>query len=210
MVSGSGVDALKASMQNSLIAPFVFVEEIEAGMESGDSKKKQFGQDLLHLYFWQIFGFDTCFLDLRDARFTSQTDQQIAWRPTGLYHRFAPEFMVAVRQLYRGFYLDNQELVTKSARDLGLITADFTAEQTKSLLDLLQSHFGDGRTRDVLFTLEDFTHSFDKLFSFLKQNKVQIGSDFLFLGVYLVTLYISLSKVGVPLSPRKAIQPYLD
>ena len=44
--------------------------------------------------------------------------------------------------------------------------------------------------------MEDFQASFAKIFQTLVNNKIQLDKNFLYLGIMLVTLYLSLSELG--------------
>jgi len=66
----------------------------------------------------------------------------------------------------------------------------------------LFSHFGKAGEGPVLFELNKFKKSFHELFLHLKRNDLRLTSDFLFLGIYLVTLYLSMSKLGEPLDVK--------
>ena len=46
------------------------------------------------------------------------------------------------------------------------------------------------------FKIEKFEDSFYKIFYFFLKNKVRVGKDFMFLGIYLVTLYTHLEHLG--------------
>jgi hypothetical protein len=105
--------------------------------------------------------------------------------------------------------LGDFSLLERSAEKLGLVGKDFTNMQRTDLFQLLERHFGRGKSANIIFSLNDFIKSFDELFSFLKDNNIRISSDFVFLGAYLVTLYMSLDTVGEPLSPSDAIKQFL-
>jgi len=205
--TGSGVNELKQDIVGKLPKSFTF-EQTECAATNPETS----GQNILRLYFWQIFTQQTHFLDLRPSRFQAQTDDEILWKPNGLLFTYSIDFLVAIRKLYKAFFSEdenNEEAIVSAAKELGLILPSFSRVQTNDLLELLKCHFGEGRTGKVLFSLEKFEESFNDLFLFLKENKVRLSSDFLFLGVYLLTLYINLDKVDIKLSPSDAIKEFM-
>jgi hypothetical protein len=57
------------------------------------------------------------------------------------------------------------------------------------------------------FDLETFKESFFKVADFMLEKKVQISTDFLYLGIALVTLYSSLEKTKASVNVKRI---YLD
>ena len=65
---------------------------------------------------------------------------------------------------------------------------------------LLENHFGQGKNSPVEFKVANFMKSFDCLFLFLKKEKLKLHEDFLFLGNYILTLYMHLESLNCTLN----------
>lgn len=114
--------------------------------------------------------------------------------------------MTALLQLYRGFYTGDPRLIEECLPQLGLINPRHPkqGEQKSELLALLREQFGEGAEAPVQFKLSEFNHSFIKLFDHFIHYKVRLHSDFIFLGLYLITLYEHLEKLEIPLDVKGA------
>ncbi len=164
------------------------------------------GEKILTLYFTQIFSADGLFLDLRSTHFSDERPT-LRWHPKGLWTKFNEEFRQGLLKVYEGFYLENDELYYAGLELIGLLKKEFSEEDRKELADLFRTHFGSGVSHDMKFDLENFKNSIIKMSEFMLNKKVRISKDFLYLGIYLVTLYANLEETKVEL-PVKQI--YLD
>lgn len=153
------------------------------------------GDIVLQLYFAQLAHADRVALDLRRASFFGQT-RPATWKPRVLWHRWDPDFLDAIRQLYAGYYRDDDARFEGAAARLGL------AEAT----DLLQAHFGVGDQRAVRFDLDHFKQSFHDVFVRCLEAGNRLPSDFVVLGVYLGTLYEHLSTPDEAFDVRSAFE----
>jgi predicted unusual protein kinase regulating ubiquinone biosynthesis (AarF/ABC1/UbiB family) len=149
------------------------------------------GEDILRLYFAQFKNDGYIFLDLRGNHFY-QTESRTFWCPSTLVYKFDPQFQAALVRLYQGFYYEDEKLFWQSLADLGL-TENLTQEQSQTLMKLFQAHFGTN-FRNYQFKLSQFQESFAKVFEFFLTYKVQLKTDFLYLGLYLTTLYMNLER----------------
>jgi hypothetical protein len=61
---------------------------------------------------------------------------------------------------------------------------------------LFRTHFAGALDRSMSFKLSEFQASFQKIFAFLMEKKVHLTTDFMLLGIMLVTLYLSLEELG--------------
>ena len=52
--------------------------------------------------------------------------------------------------------------------------------------------------------MNKFQESFYELFKFFMDNEVELSKDFIFLGIYLVTLYLNLEELNVEFDVRDA------
>jgi hypothetical protein len=152
----------------------------------------------LEIYFAQIYSPHGLFLDLRPQNFDpSQTP--LHWHPTGLWSKFEESFRLGMIKVYDGFYLGDEKLYYEGLVEVGLMAPEWSDEDKKRLGDLFKEQFGDANTKEVLFTLSQFNKSMTKTFQFILEKKRQMSVDFLYLGIYLVTLYAALEKTGEPL-----------
>lgn len=167
---------------------------------------KWVGEKLLTLYFTQLFSSEGIFLDLRSLHFDNQYPE-LKWHPTSLWTRFSPDFRLGLLDVYEGFYLENDDLYYEGLEKIGLLQPDFSAEDKKQLGDLFREQFGKALDEDMQFDLEHFKTSIIKMSDFMLKRKVHISKDFLYLGIYLVTLYSTLEETNAKL-PVKQI--YLE
>ena len=157
------------------------------------------GRAVLELYFRQIFDFDSAVLDLRSSAFEFKGDK-VVWKPKPLFYVWDQEFVLAMRQLYRGFYRNDEVeyIAGLEALDLGHAKETFKA------------HFGEGDQSSMKFTLAAFKKSFQSIFESCKKNKTRLHPDFFALGAYLLCLYEHLEALDVPLDVRGAFDAVVD
>jgi hypothetical protein len=151
------------------------------------------GSIILELYFNQFLNSEGLVLDIR-ARYFSSINNQVYWSPNNTWYQFQESFRLGLINLYTGFYTDNDSLYSKGLSELGLSTG-LSAKKEEELKKLFNNHFGSTQT-EVSFSTEAFNSSFSELFSFFIANEVEIKTDFIFLGIYLVTLYQTMEEIG--------------
>lgn len=164
-----------------------------------DEHKKQIGELILALYFHQIFHFKDFFLDLRPVGFFVQKKSKrflINWKPQNLRIKWDEDFQKALRNVYTGFYEDDEELFEEGLVDLNLM----------ELKDLFLKHFGEGDQTQVQFKTKHFLSTFHDIFMTCKENKITLNPFFLHLGVTLATLYETLEYLDVPFDVRQAYE----
>jgi hypothetical protein len=160
------------------------------GWERADSARGQaepdeaFGQDLLTLYFTQLLAFDDAVLDLRAQAFERSGDA-VRWAPRLLHVAWEPEFIAEIRNLYRGFYEDDEALFENALEALGMPGTG----------DLFRAHFGEDQ-HAVEFDLQKFQHTFHLIFERCKTDGLKLHHNFISFGVYLGTLYENLDRSG--------------
>lgn len=164
------------------------------------------GEQILTLYFTQLFSAHGLFIDLRSSNF-SKEDTHLKWHPTGLWTKFNEKFRQGLLDVYEGFYLENDELYLSGLYEIGLLKDTFTSEEKKELGDIFRDQFGKAIDEDQKFELEHFKDSIIRMSNFMLNKKVKISKDFLYLGIYLVTMYSTLEQTNAKL-PVKQI--YLD
>lgn len=159
-------------------------------------------QKCLSLYFAQLFSGHGIFLDLRSHHFRA-CDNKLLWHPTGLWARFEESFHQGLINVYDGFYLENEDLYLKGLLQIGLISQGWNNEDKKKLGNLFKEQFGSALNEEMNFDLEHLKNSITKTTDFLLSKKVKITKDFLYLGVYLVTLYSHLEQCPEKLPVRE-------
>jgi hypothetical protein len=159
---------------------------------------KEAGEAILKVYFSQLYSEDGLFLDLRLSHF-SFTGEQLIWEPSPLWTRFNAQFRQGVIHLYRGFYLQDDRLFEQGLLETGLLKENWSQATQGELKSLFRAHFGNSINGEVIFSIAEFQASFIKIADFLLTNKAKMSQDFLYLGIYLVTLYLSLEQLKGPL-----------
>jgi hypothetical protein len=166
------------------------------------SVNQSLGTEILKLYFGQLKNENGLVLDMRSQHF-SQSGSVLHWKPNSTWYQMKKEFREALIELYKSFYFDNHNNFIKALSDLGL-SKGLNSEQVLELKELFKNHFGSGDQTQVEFDLETFNDSFAELFKFFVAHEVEIKTDFLFLGVYLITLYQNLEQIGGSHNVREA------
>jgi hypothetical protein len=136
------------------------------------------------LYFHQILHGDTTLLDLRQTSFSGQ--HPFVWRPSPWLARWEPGFSAALRQIYAGFYRDDDAEFRAGLRALNLEHCE----------DVFRQHFGGGQG-SVRFEVKHFVSTFHQVFLRCRDAHTRLHPDFLLLGLYLATLYDHLERLDV-------------
>jgi hypothetical protein len=152
------------------------------------------GQQILRSYFAQIFGSSEALLDLRAEKFT-RGDDVLQWRPGALYVRWQPEFLEGVRDLYLGFYLDDDARFGAALRQLNM---ERSGEAMRNLL-------GRDDPRNTRFDVTAFHASFHELFVSYRDSGVALHRNFLPLGIGLMCLYDTLDSLDASLDVLAAV-----
>lgn len=161
----------------------------------GPTGRRAAGDDILRLYFAQWLVDDGLFLDLRSPRFRVDVDGDLYFKPNGLWIQLRTDFRKGMLALYRSFYSDDQSAFEAALRQMGLLRPGLSASAESELKELLHQHFGI-QQHAQLFEIDSFKASFDQLFEFFIANDYQLHSDFVFVGFYLITLYLTLEEGG--------------
>ncbi|MDH3200033.1 MAG: hypothetical protein OEM15_03970 [Myxococcales bacterium] len=160
-----------------------------------EDARRAIGQQILELYFGQIFTSDHAILDLRAESFAA-AEEGILWRPRSIYLEWQPEFLRGLRDLYAGFYLDDDPRFERGLDGLNLEEAG----------DLLVSHLGNGDQRSVRFEMSVFQSSFHQMFLRCRDRGISLHRNFVALGTYLVCLYHVLETLDLELDVRAAFE----
>ncbi|NTV46945.1 MAG: hypothetical protein HGB11_10610 [Chlorobiales bacterium] len=165
------------------------------------AERQRFGVAVLEVFFSQLFSEAGFFIDLREHGFSLDAET-IYWNPPNLWYHLDHNFRTGLLKVYDGYFFGPFSYAEEGLRDLGLFTEDHAANQR--VVDLLLSHFGTGEQRDVLFEIEPFAKSFEQFFDYLKEKNISLDANFIYFGIYLITLYLCLDKLKVPLDARTA------
>lgn len=162
-------------------------------IHEGYKVNKETAEKCLHLYFAQLYSEDGLFLDLRPQHFINDAPD-LKWHPSGLWTVLDEDFRLGLLEVYEGFYLEKEDVYFKGLKRIGLIADDWSEQDRYKLGELFRAQFGASLTSEMSFSLEHFRSSIIKLTDFLLKKKVKITKDFLYLGIYLVTLYSHLEQ----------------
>lgn len=166
------------------------------GLRPGD------GATILSLYFRQLFSQHGVFLDLRSLHFNHESDT-LLWNPGTLWTKFSPEFREGLVEVYDGFYLGKDDLYKNGLVKIGLLDPSWPAEDQKTIMDIFRKHFGSAQTENVEFKLDHLRAGIIAMAQFLLGKKARIKKDFLYLGIYLVTMYGTLEETGESLPVKE-------
>lgn len=158
------------------------------------------GENLLRIYFLQLKNPAGLFLDLRSVHFHQFPDGITAWKTNSLYHQFSNDFRLTLIKLYKSFYYNDENGFLESLDKLGM-TQGLDQAATLELKDLFMKHFG--TPGQVVFKLSEFQESFLKIFEFFLGHKIKLQTDFIYLGFYLVTLYMHLENYSYSFNVEK-------
>lgn len=149
-------------------------------------------EEVLKLYFEQLGNPKGLVLDIRQ-KFFSYVDGQLIWKPNNIWYKFDDNFRLSLLKIYKGFYYEDDEMFSNGLVEIGL-AKDLDDEKRKELEVLFKEHFGAGGSEPIHFKLKEFQESFYHMFKFFVDNSIELKSDFMFLGIYLVTLYMNLEN----------------
>ena len=202
--TGQGVGKLtQSSMQNTTAIGFCDdLDDAELLADiTGRKSLQRFGDQILRFYFEQWLVDDGLFLDLRMARF-GKKDNALCYKPNGLWIKLRPEFRDGILALYRSFYSTDEAAFDDALRQMGMLRPGLSKAAASELKELLHAHFGiDQRAQQ--FSIDAFKSSFDDLFEFFVANDYKLHSDFVWVGFYLITLYLTLEQLGQAHNVRK-------
>lgn len=197
LLSGAGVNQLGVIVDEQ-VSELELVSDLEgseplSSLVEPDELRRQ-GDRVLHLYFRQWLVDEGLFLDLRSTRF-GLWDSELGYAPSGLWIRLRPEFRLGMLALYRSFYSADEQAFAMALRQMGLLKPGLSASAESELKNLLHKHFGIEQQAQV-FAIDQFKASFDELFGFFIEHDYRLHSDFVFVGFYLITLYLNLEQGG--------------
>lgn len=184
-----------------LLSPFQIDMTQEKISHRSLSKNKWAAEQILTLYFTQLYSPHGLFLDLRSIHFEAN-NSSLKWHPSSFWTTLNNEFRLGLLDVYEGFYQEQEELYYRGLTAIGLMQDSWSAQDKKAIADLFRNHFGQALHEEQGFDLDHFQASIIKMSEFMLSKKVKIPKDFLYLGVYLVGLYSSLEESGEKLPVR--------
>lgn len=203
-VSRRGVDSL-AAVTRDVAKPVKLVSALADATPLAEITSRRrlrgYGDDILRLYFSQWLVEKGIFIDLRLSRFGAD-DDGLVFAPNGLWVELRPGFRQGMLALYRSFYSSDEKAFDVALRQMGMLQEDLSPKAAAELKQLLHQHFGIEQ-RAQRFSIDGFKDSFDQLFAFFIAHDYKLHSDFVFVGFYLITLYLSLEQLGQPHNVRE-------
>ncbi|NBO38816.1 hypothetical protein EBU99_09555 [bacterium] len=158
-----------------------------------EQTRRWLAEQIVKIYFGQIFAGGTLLLDLRLSRF-SLNGNNLVWSPAPLMGVFSDAFIKSMSELYAGYYGGKSEQMMSALRNLGLDWA----------YDVFIEHFGEGDQTAVRFTMSHFIKTFHEIFMKCKTEKKNLKGEFVQLGVILGLMYESLETLDAPVDVRSA------
>jgi hypothetical protein len=171
------------------------IKLIKETLPSTDTlSSKEDGEKILKIYFSQFFEKNLpIHIDLRKSSFSSSVS--LSWNPSKVNYTFSQKFLDGVCSLYTGFYFDNAGKFEEGLTQLEMINASMSEIQKNNMKELFFNHFGEGKTSDVKFSLKKLQASFNAIFTYFLKEDIPLNPEFAILGVYLVTLYLTLEDI---------------
>jgi hypothetical protein len=189
------VAARSSELQQRLPAIELAPEGKPAGTQAtAGSSPETRAANVCELYFHQLFHGQTVLADIRASSFTAAGDR-LLWHPASWLADWSPEFISALRDIYRGFYTHDDNQFRSGLAALSLTNSE----------DLFRKHFGGGQG-PMTFRTVDFVDTFHQVFQRCKQARVALHPDFLPLGIYLAALYDHLEEMAVPVDVAAAFE----
>lgn len=196
----------KGALEAKLAVRDLNVAGIELSDELSSGKLTiNHGEIILKLYFAQILKGSKIFLDLRPKHFAG-LETSVQWYPNGLWAELDFDFAQGIRKVYLGYYQNDDHLFAQGMEESGLIKAEWDSGKKNGVIDVFKKHFSNGRNEPIAFDIEVFKLSFAQIFKTLVKNKIELDKNFLYLGIMLVTLYITLNEIGGKYDVTKVFQ----
>lgn len=162
--------------------------------ELSRSQRRWMGQLALELYFAQLFRSEVAVIDLRPTRLGVDEAGDAVWAPRPFYLRWDPSFRQGVRNIYAGFFLDQDEQFELGIRQLGLGDRGH----------VLVEHFGPGNQRSVRFGPEVLRTTLESMVDERSREDGDLHPNFAAFGLCLVALHELLGSLDLAFDVRAA------
>jgi len=166
-------------------------------MPSANLKRTQrrwLGQLVLQLYFAQLFHNETAVIDLWPSRLGINVEGDAIWMPRPVYLRWDGDFLGALRNVYAGFFADDQAQFRSGLRNLGVEAAD----------GLVLRHLGGGTQRGVRFSTADLHSTLREISDLSSSGAGTLHRNFVAFGLYLASLHELLESLDCSFDVRSA------
>ncbi len=150
----------------------------------GRFTRREDGDEILALYFHQLFAGRCTLLDLRRSSF--RVAHGLKWDPGAFCVEWEPDFLTGLRAVYTGFYTDDEERYQAGLTALGL----------QRVSDVFFEQFRPGDSGMLAFSLARYRHAFHEVFVRCRDTHTRLHPNFVALGVYLACLYEHLEELG--------------
>ncbi len=144
------------------------------------------GEAALELFFSQLRGNGGMLLDLRRERFSRGEGGELSFTPLPLWLTWPKDFLEAVRDVYEGFYHDDE---VKAARALGYLGLTAAKEP-------LWRGFGGNNKTATRFSVTSFEETFEEVFELCHKAEAHLHPELVTLGILLLTLTDHLEGEG--------------
>lgn len=158
------------------------------------TQRRWLGQVVLQLYFAQLFQSDTAVIDLWPSRLGIDAAGDAMWNPLPVYIRWDTKFVAALRDVYAGFFLNEESLFEEGLSRLGLGSAG----------GLLLRHLGQGNQRGVRFSSAHLQSTLTDLSELRLGQPGSLHRNFVAFGLYLASLHELLESLDCTLDVRSA------
>lgn len=158
------------------------------------SQRRWLGQLALELYFTQLFRSEVAIFDLWPSRFGVDAAGDAVWSPRAFYLRWDPRFREGMRDIYAGFFLDDEERFERGVFELGLGNS----------AHVLLAHFGEGNQRSVRFGAEKLKETLGSMAIERRADATKLHPNFVAFGLYLTALHELLGALDMKFDVRAA------
>ncbi len=148
---------------------------------------------LLKKYFQQIYQSSIWILDFSPSAIVTLSADETHWKPAPFFYEVSPRFQDLIGRLYAAHYNEQDQDFNACLVDLGI----------EGAAGALKKHFGDRSSNTVQFDLRSFQENFVEILKAVSEGKNKLNSEFIVLGLMLITLYASLEKLGKPIDVKK-------
>lgn len=158
------------------------------------TQRRWLGQLVLQLYFTQLFRCDTAMLDLSPSRLGINVEGDAVWTPRAFYVRWDFDFLRGLRDVYAGFFADDQTQFRAGLRNLGVEAAD----------ELLLRHLGGETQRSVRFSRAELHSTLQEICDLRTSGAGTLHRNFVAFGLHIASLHELLESLDCSFDVRSA------
>jgi hypothetical protein len=157
-------------------------------------QRRWLGQVALELYFTQIFRSEAVIVDLWPSRFGVDRFGDAAWYPRPVFARWDSSFVQALRAVYAGFFLGDDQRFHEGLNEMGL----------GSSAELLLGHLGEGNQRSVRFRSDQLKSTLRAISVVRRSGDDTLHHNFITFGLLLGALHALLESLNLSFNVRSA------